>query len=97
MAMIICFSILLSTGMLRGRKVYVDRQEQYVQERVNNIMLEIVKLLEPYYQLSEDIAVNRDIISLRNRRLSSEDMQMIWEVYESLRLEESGIRANDFI
>ena len=92
MAMIICFSILLSTGMLRGRKVYVDRQEQYVQERVNNIMLEIVKLLEPYYQLSEDIAVNRDIISLRNRRLSSEDMQMIWEVYESLRLEESGIR-----
>ena len=48
----------------------MDRQKQYVEERVNNIMLETIKLLEPYYQLSEDIAANRDILLLRDRQIS---------------------------
>lgn len=90
--MIVCLIVLFSTGMLRGRKVYVDRQKQYVEERVNNIMLETIKLLQPYYQLSEDIAANRDILLLRDRQISSEDMEMIWRVFDGLRLEEAGIK-----
>lgn len=92
MMMIVCFIVLFSTGMLRGRKAYVDRQKQYVQERVNNIKLETIKRLEPYYQLSENIAANRDILLLRGRQISSGDMEMIWKIYDSVGLEELGIR-----
>lgn len=92
MMMVVCFIVLFSSGMLWGRKVYVDRQRQYVQERANNIMLETVKLLEPYYQLGESIAANRDITSLRNRRISFENMKMICGVYKSERLEDMGIQ-----
>ena len=42
-------------------------------------------------QLSEDIAANRDILLLRDRQISSEDMEMIWRVFDGLREKEFAV------
>ena len=75
LAVICCIIVLFSAGMRQGRKVYVNRQEQYVQEHVDNIMLTTVSLLEPYYQLCESIAEDRDIAGLRGSQLSEEEIK----------------------
>ncbi len=91
-AMVCCMALLFSIGMRQGRKVYVNRQEQYVQEHVDNIMLTTVSLLEPYYQLCESIAEDRDIAGLRGSQLSEEEIKKVQKVYDSEKLAELGIR-----
>ena len=92
LAVICCIIVLFSAGMRQGRKAYVDRQGQYVQERVDNIVLETISLLEPYYQLCEEIAANRTITSLGGSRLSSGDIRRVQEIYDSGRLAALNIK-----
>ncbi len=91
-AMICCMLLLFSVAMSQGKKAYVERQGQYVQEHVDNIMLAAVSFLESYYQLCENIVADKDFISLRGSQISSQDIQTVQEIYDSMRMVEFGIQ-----
>ena len=90
---LICVVVICSVGMNQVKRTYISRQKEYIQEKVERIILETERVLDSYYRLCERLSKDQRILSLEGKsQLSNEEILQLQQAYEETDTTELGIR-----